>query len=311
MHKRNIALISAAFTAVSVGTMLVVACTGDDGFLVPDASVDGTVPVDGNSPDTFVPPADGGTDARDGATADAADAADAQGDSHVVTPDGSTILSHAQQEIEALCTYTKGCCAGAGVAAFDMAKCTALYKDFGFQGDLVGVKDDVLRAGNVLVDTARGAQCYNAIKTLTCKNITAAAYSGAREHCFETLRGTLAANANCRATIECQAGLFCEPFSDGGTFPSDGGTGDAGVAPIIGRCVAVRAVGATCAANEECSYRGDGNGCSATTSQCTGPLANGADCTASGQCTSEICTGTCVTQIADYISAGDCAAFAP
>jgi len=312
MRHHRIAVISAAIAAASAGTMIIASCTGDDGFLYPDAGADATLPRDVSAPDGNLPVADGGADARDAADAadarDAADAADAA-DAHVVTPDASTILTHAQQEIEALCQYTKGCCASAGQAAFDLAKCRALYQGFGFQGDLQNVRDDILRGGNVLIDTSRGAQCYSSIASLACKNISAAAYAGARAHCFETLRGTVAANGNCRGSIECQPGLFCEPFSDGGTIPSDGGTGDASVAPIVGRCVAVKAVGATCGADEECSHRANGNACNATTNQCVGPLANGADCTLSGQCTSQICTGTCVPVVTEYITADDCTAF--
>lgn len=316
MRNHRLAVLSAGLAAATVATMIIVSCTGDDGFLYPDAGgADVSQPPrDVAQVDSQVPVADAGVDARDGAVADAADAstdaADAA-DSHVVTPDASTILSHAEREIEALCQLTKGCCAAAGQAVFDLAKCRTAYAGYGFQGDLQTVTNDVLRAGNVTVDTARGAQCYSAISNLTCKNITSAAYAGARGHCFETLRGTLAANANCRATLECQAGLRCEPFADGGTFPSDGGAdaGDASVAPIVGRCAPVKAVGAACGADEECSYRANGNACDTATSQCVGPLANGTDCRASGQCTSQICTGTCVPTVTDFITAAECADF--
>ena len=319
MRNHRLAVICAALAAASAATMIIVSCTGDDGFLYPDAGgADVSQPPrDVAQIDSQVPPVDGSVDARDavadardaGDAADASDAADAA-DSHVVTPDASTILTHAQREIESLCQFTKGCCAAAGQATFDLAKCRNLYQGYGFQGDLLNVRDDVLRAGNVLIDTSRGAQCYNAISTLTCKNISSAAYSSARGHCFETLRGTLAANANCRSTIECQPGLFCESFSDGGVFPSDAGdAGDASVAPIVGRCVAVKAVGAACGADEECSHRANGNACDMTTGLCVGPLANNADCRQSGQCTSQICTGTCVPVVTDYITAGECADF--
>jgi len=315
MRLRPVILVTAALVAASAGT-LVVSCTGDDGYQYPDASVDATVPprdvvvpVDAQPRDTGADARDAGDagDAGDATTVDAADAADTS----VITPDASVILAHAKNEIEALCILTRGCCMAAGQAQFDLAKCRAAYEGFGFQGDLITVADPVLRGGKVTVDTGRGAQCYSAIRNLGCRNITSTAYSSAATACFQTLRGTLGANESCRATLECQDGFFCEPFADGGVFPSDSGAdaGDASVAPIIGRCIALKAVNAACASDFECGYRGNGNGCDPTTNRCVGPLANGADCRFSGQCSSKVCIGNCAPQITELITLAECDGF--
>lgn len=308
MRLRPLVFLTVMLSAASVGTMIV-SCTGDDGYTPSDASAD-VGPKDVLVPDAK--PVDAGADVLDAADArdanDAGDASDAA-DTSVITPDATVILAHAQNEIEALCTLTRGCCLAAGQAQFDMAKCRTLYQGYGFQGDLVTVTDPVLRGGQVTVDTGKGSACYQSIRTLGCKNITSGTYSGALNLCQTTLQGTVPVNGNCRGTVECQTGNYCEAFSDGGVFPSDSGTGDAAVAPIIGRCRPIKAIGDTCASDEECAYRLNGNACDTATNKCVGPLANTSACRYSGQCSSKICLGTCEPQITDLISATECEIF--
>ncbi len=209
-------------------------------------------------------------------------------------PDPKALAVHAENEIEALCVLTRGCCQAAGQTKFDMTKCRATYKGYGFQGDLLGVSDGVVRGGRVTVDKARGSQCYSAIRALGCNNISAAAYASATNACFTTLRGTLQSEAECRATVECQSGLHCAPSV---------------VGELAGRCVPIKAIGASCEEDGECGYRLNGNACDPVAEKCVGQLPRGAACRLSGQCASQVCAGTCVAKLESLILPGECATF--
>ena len=305
MRKRPLFLLTLGLVA-ACGVVTVVSCTGDDGFLYPDSGVDATAPKDVSQPDSRVPPppppVDGGADAKADA-ADASDASDASdaADTSVITTDASTIVNHRAEELKALCDLTARCCLP---GAIDGAKCRTLYGGYGFQGDLVNVSDDVLNAGRIQVNTGTASDCYAKLRALPCTSLTAATYAAVVTSCYGAIQGTVAVGGDCRATIECQPGNFCSPFTDGGTFPTD-----AGLAPIIGKCAPIKAVAATCGEDQECAYRSNGNACDPATSKCVGPLANDSECRFSGQCTSKLCVGTCATTIPTLFSSEACSAF--
>jgi hypothetical protein len=274
-------LVVTAVLATSAGAgILVVACADSDGTWAADAA------------------APTAQDAPTGARLDAPIVPPVGTEVPMTAPSGptteSTLASHANSELEALCTLTRACCQAAGQANFEMAKCRAAYQGYGFQGDLLGVSASVVRNGHVTFDAPRGAQCYAGIRALGCRDISAAAYASTANACFTALQGTLPHKAECRATVECQTGLHCGSAPEG---------------PSAGRCVPIKAVGESCEADGECGYRLNGNACDPASKKCVGLLPLGSACRLSGQCASKVCAGTCLAKLENFIRPEECQTF--
>ena len=167
-----------------------------------------------------------------------------------------------------ICGSLARCCYGnANVAdggavdggTFAGGRCGDLYRRIGFEGSSSGIEVSLL--ANVEIDQAKAVACLDKLDALACSQ-TGATLQDARAACFDAVKGKLAANTPCRATIECGPALFCNPPSP------DAGSADGGIA---GTCTPLRAQGQNCSIHERgnddeesqlnevaCSYRGGG-----------------------------------------------------
>ena len=278
MRLRTLLVVTTVITISAAAGMLVVSCADTEGSWVPDGA----------------PPSARDTGAAPGTVTSAVPLAgpEVPMTSPSGIPENPVLASHAQTEIEALCSLARGCCQAAGQTNFEMAKCRAAYQGYGFQGDLLGVSDAVVRGGHVTFDQSRGTKCYAEIRGLGCKNISGAAYASATNACFTALQGTLPPHAECRATVECRTGLRCESAGD-----------------EVGHCIPIKTVGDTCEQDAECGYRLNGNACDPASKACIGLLPLGAKCRLSGQCASKVCAGSCVAKLDSFIRPEECETF--
>ncbi len=195
--------------------------------------------------------------------------------------------SFANDDLTAICTLTRTCCAPQG-AAIDMAKCRTLFGSYdGFQGELNGSAR--FTSGNVAYDNANADACLAGIAALGCGSLSAASYRPTLQACFNTMTGTLGTGAACANSVECSSSHYC----------------DAGV------CAPLVATGQPCTSSEQCSYRGAGVGCDYfDTWTCLGALrANGEPCAAALECQSGLCNGTCTTTLSTVFDAATCPMF--
>lgn len=291
----------------SLSLLAFVACgssgTSGDPSSSPDpaGSTDASAPRDGAASGRDAGAGEAGEGAPDGATVD-----DAAVDGSSAADPVEAMLRHVREEVVAVCELTRGCCRAAGQTSFDMAKCTSLYGSHGMQGDLEGVDEAVLRGGKVSFSATKSAACHASVRALACLDIGAVQVSAAATACATTFEGTVSASIGfCRSSLECRTGSYCAPAQDPSSLPAT----VAGTAAYVGQCAPTKAIGASCASDDECSRRGDGNGCSPLTGKCEGPLPLGALCRRSGQCQSKLCIGVCAPSIPVLVTAGDCAAF--
>lgn len=301
MKKLRVLSLAAGTLALAL-VSFVAACSSDD-----TAATINPVP-DGGTPDTG-----GGKDAtvdEDGDIPDAkpdAPAADA----------GLKLDTYANEVASALCDALTRCCFGQtnvpeggaldGGGTFDRPECISVFKEAGFDSSLY--QSDALKLGNVTLDQAKGAECVQKIRAMSC-SITGAEFKTIRTTCFAAVTGKLAANQPCRASIECAPGNFCAPDQPDAAPTAVGTT-------VYGKCAPLKTSGQNCSVmetsqgaladglfgDEACSYRSSGNtglhcdnwddvgGDFAARAdwKCAAGAANGQPCNASVWCADGLC----------------------
>ena len=162
--------------------------------------------------------------------------------------------------------------------------------------------------GKVTLDQTKAKDCLAKIAALPC-SVSGAQLKAARSACFGALTGTVATGQNCRSSMECAPGHFCNPDAP------EAGAPDGGVA-VIGKCAALRGSGGLCStyetadeisdsyrAEEACSYRGGADNNQHCESwnpdagvynarpdwKCAANVPNGAGCNSSAWCSDGIC----------------------
>lgn len=208
-----------------------------------------------------------------------------------------------------LCKALARCCygnptpadGGADGGTFDVAACKKQYGRLGFEGSNADVP--ITKSGAIALDQAKADACISKIKAMSC-SLPGPEYESIAASCFSAYVGNVAANATCRASIECAAGSFCKGADN------DGGTGV---------CAPLRPVGGPCGdftndpavSGESCSYRRGGqpgNFCKfydftppgvfldPADWKCTAPLAVGGSCATSFWCDQSTCQNSvCAT----------------
>lgn len=293
-------LVLALSGASIVGAGALLACSDDTSV---NASTEAGVPPgpDGGGLDS--PSGDGGADTAP------------PFDGGFVLDTFDTVLATEICKTLARCCYgtTTPAEGGADGGTFDMAACVALSVQNGFEGSNLGV--EIKDAGNVTLDQVSADDCVNKIKALSC-NVTGTDHAAAQAACFNAYSGKFTAGQPCKASVECQHGLFCNGQLDGGS----------------GTCAAIRGVGGNCGDNpdhptlyeETCSYRasGDtGNYCrwhdfgtdmdlDAGEWKCASASDAGAPCETTNWCKNTICDDTsflCVSP--DMLFATSCGRF--
>lgn len=194
MKLRVVALVSMPTLFGAAGMM--VAC-GDDTIVTgDDAGFDGAT----NDVDAERPIEDAGV-------------ADAKPD--VLPP--KNVAEFATRVEDALCGSLTRCCFGDAKLAdgtavdggvYDKASCAALYKDIGFEFSSTGAH--VVDGGEVVVDDAKSVDCLDAVEKLACA-LTGTDMTTVRAACFDALVGTRTAGEDCRGSIECARGHYCDP----------------------------------------------------------------------------------------------------
>ncbi len=188
-------------------------------------------------------------------------------------------------EVDAICRLGAGCCGANGIA-MDVGTCSAVFAG-GFEGELAGVTPDMVAAGTVVYDDAQAQACLAAIDALGCAVLGDPATKAAIATCAAVYTGVLAAGDACTASVECQAGNFCDVAT--------------------GTCAALRAAGDPCATSDECSHRASADICDTDVAACGPRRADGAACVASAECASSLCDGgVCVSAVADYFGVDRC-----
>jgi hypothetical protein len=179
------------------------------------------------------------------------------------TDAGLTIATVADVISEHMCTALARCCFGnpnppdGGVdgGSFDRGACLKLYADLGFENSSVG--HTLFTNGKVQLDQTKANECITKIDALTC-SLTGAALRDIRTTCFAAVKGTATAGQACGQSVECAAGLFCNPTTPGGA--------------LTGTCAPLKTAGQPCGlftnssnpavnsikSEEACSYRGSG-----------------------------------------------------
>jgi hypothetical protein len=297
----NLRLLALLGSSLLVSSALVLVACGDDedGITVnpPDGSAE-TGTTDSSKPDSNVPKDDGST-----------------GDTGV--PDSGLSVQNWSRTIgEKFCDYLTKCCYGQsnvadggaldGGGTFNRSKCVSIAGEFGFEGS--NVDEDTIALGKVNIDQTKAKDCLDKIGALAC-SLTGAQLKAARTACFGALVGTVANGQNCRSSLECAPGHFCNPDSPE-AGPPDGGVG------VIGKCAPLRGSGGACnlyltadeiadsiRAEEACSYRGGADNNLRCDSwdpdagvyqargdwKCAATVPNGAGCNTSAWCADGIC----------------------
>jgi hypothetical protein len=210
-----------------------------------------------SSDDTVVPgndagPIEAGTDTKQPPDEDVA--TDASKDNNVVDTDaGLTTQNFFRRVAEEVCGALTQCCFGktdvpdggaVDGGTYNAGKCIGTYRRIGFEGSNFGV--DAILPSNVDIDQVKGKECLDKLDKLVC-NLPGATLQDVRAACFGAIKGKLTAGQDCRSSMECSTGLFCNPVGatpDGGAVDAgpDGGLGGA----IIGKCIVLRTVGQSC-----------------------------------------------------------------
>lgn len=222
--------------------------------------------VDGGPPDSATPET-----SRPDANVEDSDVPDVVTDAP--NPDaGLKLDTYANEVAGALCDALTRCCFGltnvpeggaVDGGTFDRPECIALYREAGFESSLY--HSDALTKGNVTLDQAKGAECLQKIRAMSC-NISGADFKAVRTSCFAAVTGKLAANQPCRSSIECAPGHFCSPDQPDAALNGVGTT-------VYGKCAPLKASGQNCSileggqgnnndslfAEEACSYRAGGD----------------------------------------------------
>jgi hypothetical protein len=257
-HLRLITFSTASFI-VTAG-LVVAACSSDDTVV----------------PGTDAGPVEAGTDVKQPPGEDAS--TDAPNDNNVDTDAGLTTQNFFRRVAEEVCGALTQCCFGKSDVpdggavdggTYNAGKCVGVYRRVGFESSNIGV--DAILPTNVEIDQVKGKECLEKIDKLVC-NQTGATLQDVRAACFAAIKGKVTNGADCRTTMECATGLFCNPVGatpDGGAVDAgpDGGAGGT----IIGKCAPLRTQGQSCnifdtgnddndsQTNEDaCSYRGSG-----------------------------------------------------
>ncbi|CAN5861357.1 hypothetical protein BH11MYX4_BH11MYX4_42310 [soil metagenome] len=286
-------------------------------------------PLAACSDDTSVNPTTDGGGTPDSPSGDATtdtNVTDAAPDTAEVDA-GLTVATVADVVSAHMCTALARCCFGnpnppdGGVdgGTWDRAACLKLYADLGFENSSVG--HTLFTGGKVSLDQAKAVDCLAKIDALTC-SLSGAVFQDIRTTCFAAIKGLATAGQACEQSVECAAGLFCDPTTPGGA--------------LTGKCAALKTNGQGCGlftasnpgvnsikSEEACSYRGSGapalfcdsydfvadNYTDATTWTCKPAVANGQSCNDSTWCSSGICDPSanfkCVSP-AQYFQGGSC-----
>ncbi len=251
---KNLRLFAFATCSFTLSAACLVVACGDDTIV----SVDAGGGFDGS---TDAPSSNDGEALEDGAVRP-----DAKPDAPPGLVDaGLTLEGYKNTVANTLCSTLANCCYGTkgGVpdsgavdgGTFNTNRCLDIYKRLGFEQSNLGGSLAV-NGGNVELDQAKALDCLDRLNKLSC-SLSGTELAQARTSCFEALRGKLTAGQTCKDSIECAAGLFCNPKQ------ADGGGN--------GTCTALKAQGEGCSiwdtgsddsdqqTNEQaCSWRSSG-----------------------------------------------------
>ncbi len=201
-----------------------------------------------------------------------------------------------------LCKGIATCCKALGVT-IDEAKCRGLIAPVGLHGELNDVTPEILAAGKAIYNPKKANECVAGIRDFGCGGLDAAPYKATVAACYAAYTGTVAAGGACSASIECLPGNHCDATK---------------------KCTALKVKGESCTSSEECSRRSFGNSCTSPdltctgtlpdgspcpAPVCTGPRPDGSPCSASYDCTSGLCDGTCVRRLDNIYNATGCKDF--
>lgn len=194
-----------------------------------------------------------------------------------------------------ICQRIASCCLQTDAGVISQAVCEAQWQN-GWELSTRGLRR--ANAANVTYDQAQATTCLSLLSQFSCGTISPAQYKAITAACFGAATGKLAAEASgCKDSVECVSTAFC----DMSNVNQDGGAGT---------CKALSALGAGCATNESCSYRGTGAFCDPIdpntgailpNATCVDTIADGNQCRFSSEnfnkeCTSGLCgDGNCGT----------------
>lgn len=297
---KNLRLFALLGSSLLVSSALILVACSDDDTAVTVTPPDGSTET--STPDVSRPDSD---TEEDGSTK-----TDAGTDSGINVQNWSRVIG------EEFCDYLTKCCYGQanvsdggaldGGGTFNRGKCVGTAGEFGFEGS--NIDEDTIALGKVKVDQAKAKECLDKIGALPC-SVTGAQLKAARAACFGALTGTVANGQDCRSSLECAPGHFCNPSSPE-AGPPDGGVG------IIGKCAPLRGSAGLCnlyltddeindslRAEEACSYRGSADTnlrCDSWNPdagvynarddwKCAPTVANGEGCNSSAWCSDGIC----------------------
>lgn len=324
---KQIRRIGFALLCVSLGTGVLIACSGDDSVLLnveDGGALDGRTNDATSGKDVNSPPIDSGNDSESNdsstdssvdAGSDAADSGvDAQADVEIppvdagaADADASDLAAEFPARLAATaCEAAAQCCFGDpntqnGAAVdggtYQQQKCLNSYLSNGISQSGPGSSPDFTK---LTYDQAKATECLGRMKALAC-NSNAAEYRALVSACYGVLQGNIPIGQPCARTQYCVPGAFCNTASAGGT------------------CEAIRATGAACGdwttnagfGQFSCSNRFSGQpprfcrgrsdaGTVLPTSEwkCENALPDGEYCS-----NDSYCTGVCASQkCADFIS---------
>lgn len=162
------------------------------------------------------------------------------------------------------------------LGASNEMECEAFYA--GFLGQLlVPVLEDSVAAGRLAYDGERMRTCLDAYAAIDCADLPTALHAGGPGGCTDPFTGLVALGGACANDADCQSNLC-----DGDSTDFNGNT-------TFGTCAEVPAIGqpcvdGDCGAGAFCDYNAGSQTCQAT-------LADGASCSANGDCASGACNG--------------------
>jgi hypothetical protein len=297
---KNLRLVALLGSSLLVSSALIlVACSDDDTAVT-------VTPPDGSTE----------TSTGDSSRPDSNTEEDSSTKPDAGTDSGLNVQTWSKAIGEEFCDYLTKCCYGQanvtdggaldGGGTFNRSKCVAIAGEFGFEGS--NVDEDTITLGKVKLDATKAKDCLDKIGALPC-NVTGAQLKAARSACFGALVGSVTNGQNCRSSLECAPGNFCNP-----DVP-EAGAPDGGVA-VIGKCAPLRGSAGLCnlyltddeiadsiRAEEACSYRGGADNnlrCDSWNPdagvynaradwKCAATVPNGAGCNTTAWCSDGIC----------------------
>lgn len=271
------------------------------------------------SDDTSVTLTDAGTDAHSDGPVGTEGGSDGGADTSPPFDGGFQVETFDNVLATEVCKALARCCYGnpappdGGVdgGSFDQKGCEMSYGRLGFEGS--NANNELKDGGKIALDQQSADTCISKVKAMTC-NLPGSEFKSIRTACFGAYSGTGAVSAACKASIECQPGLFCKVVGDAGT----------------GACTNIRGVSGACGdfnpdrADEACSYRaggstgnfcksydlpGSGNALDAGDWQCEPATDGGTDCLNSLWCEQTVCNNNSICESPNQYFAGACDIF--